>query len=268
MLSSLLNRYTYDKLGNVTKIIAPMSLTTTYIYDKIGSIITEAFSGGATTTLTYDSRDRVTSKVTKNSGGTKLAQEDYTYTNNSTGLLTTTTVPGDDNACTYTTSVQQDALGRNVSETNRQGGVTTYTYDMAGNVTKVVTPRVYGDYSITYTYDHAGNVLSETETGLMAEEELKQTTINRYYEYDMLGRLKSSTDGKGKKTNYTYWGGMDWVKEIKTPFSGTTTGKTTYEYDILGNVTKESVSTGTNTTRDIKYEYDALNRVTKSTLIS
>ena len=83
----------------------------------------------------------------------------------------------------------------------------------------------------------------------------------------MLGRILSSTDGKGKKTIYAYCG-TDWVKEIKTPFSGTTTGKTTYEYDILGNVTKESVSTGTNTTRDIKYEYDALNRVTKSTLIS
>ena len=223
-------RYNYDQAGNLSSVVDMTNNNTLerYTYDVYMRPVTQV-SGGATTTLTYDSRDRVTSKVTKNSGGTKLAQEDYTYTNNSTGLLTTTTVLGDDNACTYTTSVQQDVLGRNVSETNRQGGVTTYTYDMAGNVAKIVTPRVYGDYSITYTYDHAGNVLSETETGLMAEEELKQTTINRYYEYDMLGRLKSSTDGKGKKTNYTYWGGMDWVKEIKTPFSGTTTGKTTYE---------------------------------------
>ena len=215
-------------------------------------------SGGAVTTLSYDNRDRVTGKITKG-GNNKLAQENYSYAINATGLLTTTTVVGDSNACSYSTSVQQDVLGRTVSETNRQGGVTKYSYDMAGNVIKKVPPTGNGNYSLTYTYDTAGNVLSETETG----EDVDTST--KTYTYDMLGRMTTSTDGMGKKTTYTYCG-TDWVKTIQTPFSGTSYGQTSYTYDKSGNVTSESVKTSSSSARTTTYTYDLLNRVTESKL--
>lgn len=93
-----------------------------YTYGDFMRAITQT-SGLAVTTLKYDKRDRVTSKVVKNSTGTKFAQENYAYTINTTGLLTTVTVQGDANACTYTTAVQTDVLGRTGAETNRQGGL-------------------------------------------------------------------------------------------------------------------------------------------------
>lgn len=54
------------------------------------------------------------------------------------------------------------------------------------------------------------------------------------YEYDMLGRLISSTDGKGKKARYTYCG-TDWVSEISTPFESGRSALTKYKYDKSGN---------------------------------
>ena len=86
-----------------------------------------------------------------------------------------------------------------MSETNRQGGVTKYSYDMAGNVIKKVPPTGNGNYSLTYTYDTAGNVLSETETG----EDID--TSWKTYTYDMLGRMTTSTDGMGRQTQTLLW---------------------------------------------------------------
>ena len=137
--------------------------------------------------------------------------------------------------------------------------MTKYTYDMAGNVIKKVSPTGNGNYSLTYTYDTAGNVLSETETG----EDIDTST--KTYTYDMLGRMTTSTDGMGKKTTYTYCG-TDWVKTIQTPFSGTSYGQTSYTYDKSGNVTSESVKTSSSSARTTTYTYDLLNRVTESKL--
>ncbi|MDO4299815.1 MAG: RHS repeat-associated core domain-containing protein [Clostridia bacterium] len=251
-------RYNYDQAGNLTSVTDMENNNNTlekYTYDIYMRPTTQTL-GGAVTTLTYDSRDRVISREVKNSGGTRLYREDYAYAVNSAGVLLTTMVQGDGNACSYSTSVQQDVMGRIISETNRQGGVTAYTNDLMGNVTKAVYPANTYNYTVNYTYDHAGNVLTETESGSRVE------TNTKNYEYDMLGRLTGFTDGKGKKTSYTYCG-TDWIKEIKTPFSGTSYGVTSYQYDKAGNVTRESVSTGSGT-RNIDYTYDALNRVTES----
>ena len=253
-------KYNYDQTGNLISVMDMENgnnVLESYTYDSYLRPITQT-SGGAVTTLSYDNRDRVTGKITKG-GNNKLAQENYSYAINATGLLTTTTVVGDSNACSYSTSVQQDVLGRTVSETNRQGGVTKYSYDMAGNVIKKVPPTGNGNYSLTYTYDTAGNVLSETETG----EDIDTST--KTYTYDMLGRMTTSTDGMGKKTTYTYCG-TDWVKTIQTPFSGTSYGQTSYTYDKSGNVTSESVKTSSSSARTTTYTYDLLNRVTESKL--
>ncbi|MFQ8688150.1 MAG: RHS repeat-associated core domain-containing protein [Lachnospirales bacterium] len=253
-------KYNYDQTGNLISVMDMENgnnVLESYTYDSYLRPITQT-SGGAVTTLSYDNRDRVTGKITKG-GNNKLAQENYSYAINATGLLTTTTVVGDSNACSYSTSVQQDVLGRTVSETNRQGGVTKYSYDMAGNVIKKVPPTGNGNYSLTYTYDTAGNVLSETETG----EDIDTST--KIYTYDMLGRMTTSTDGMGKKTTYTYCG-TDWVKTIQTPFSGTSYGQTSYTYDKSGNVTSESVKTSSSSARTTTYTYDLLNRVTESKL--
>lgn len=214
-------KYSYDQAESLTKVVDMENSSNTlesYEYDVYMRPAKQT-EGNAVTTLTYDGRDRVTSGVTKNTGGTKLAQTDYAYTINTTGLLTTATVQGDVNAVSYSTSVQQDVLGRTVAEINRQGEVTSYTYDCAENVIKIVPPDANGTYNVSYTCDHAGNVLTETETGHRVD------TSTKSYTYDMPGRMTSSTDGEVNTTKYTYTR-TDWVSEIETPFSGTRKGKT------------------------------------------
>lgn len=250
-------KYTYDQAGNPTSVLDVENNNNPlekYTYDAYMRLVTQI--SGAATTLTYDNRDRVTSKVI-NGGGNKLAQENYTYTSDGVSSTVVTNVAGDANTSGYSTSVKTDMLGRTSEEINRQGGVTTYTLDMAGNITKVVPPRVYGDYSISYTYDHAGNILTETETGVRVD------TATKSYEYDMLGRVTGVVDGMGKKTTYSYCS-TNWVKEIKTPFNGSSYGLMSYQYDKAGNVIQESVKVSSAASRITDYKYDPLNRVTES----
>ncbi len=300
-------KYNYDQTGNLISVMDMENgnnVLESYTYDSYLRPITQT-SGGAVTTLSYDNRDRVTGKITKG-GNNKLAQENYSYAINATGLLTTTTVVGDSNACSYSTSVQQDVLGRTVSETNRQGGVTKYSYDMAGNV---ITTTVVGDsnacsYSTSVQQDVLGRTVSETnrQGGVtkysydMAGNVIKKvppTGNGNYsltYTYDTAGNVLSETEtGEDIDTStktYTYdmlgrmttstdgmgkkttytYCGTDWVKTIQTPFSGTSYGQTSYTYDKSGNVTSESVKTSSSSARTTTYTYDLLNRVTESKL--
>ena len=71
-------KYSYDQAGNLTTVADMENSNNTlekYTYDVYMRPVTQT-EGNAVTTLTYDNRDRVTSSVTKNTGGTKLAQTD------------------------------------------------------------------------------------------------------------------------------------------------------------------------------------------------
>ncbi len=79
----------------------------------------------------------------------------------------------------------------------------------------------------------------------------------------MLGRVTGVVDGMGKKTTYSYCS-TNWVKEIKTPFNGSSYGLMSYQYDKAGNVIQESVKVSSAASRITDYKYDPLNRVTES----
>ena len=149
---------------------------------------------------------------------------------------------------------------------SEEGNITYYTYDMLNNVTKsqnhiakLSDRTVY--LTMDYTYDHAGNVLSTTRIDDTNTANAKHT----YATYDMLGRMTTSTDGKGNTTEYTY-NGLNQVLNKKVPFAVDNSGNMqytnyTYSYDALGNLERESVTSGITNT----YEYDYKGNVTKAT---
>ena len=253
--------YDYDPVGNPEKITKGGSVICTYTYDNRLRPATYT-EGKAVTTYTYDNRDRLISEVIKE--GTKvLSNKTYTYENNSTGLKTTEKIKGDSSSADITNITQADVLGRSTM-VDSQGDITYYTYDKIGNVIKTqnyiaaLSDRtVY--LTVDYTYDSMGNVLSTTRIDDTDTVNARRT----YATYDMLGRMITSTDGKGNTTEYTY-NVLGLVTNKKVPFSVDNNGNMQYTnygytYDAVGNVTKDTVTSGVTNT----YTYDYRNRVTQ-----
>lgn len=171
----------------------------------------------------------------------------------------------------------------NMTSINRDGVVTSFTYDNDGNVASATMPRSlvhnYSSYergiartesqpqsiSISRQVSTAGNVTSETNG------EGRTTS----YAYDGLNRVTSVTYPTGDGVTVVYGAASKSAKrgsslEEKTLYDGfgrptsITLGgiARTFDYDALGRKTFESdpgASTGTN------YQYDLLNRVTRVT---
>ena len=219
-------QYTYDGVGNLTKITDALGKSTVSEYDANGNLTATTDRNGHTTRYAYDAENRLI-RMEDAEGSTTS----YTYDAN--GQMTkTTSAMGAETSSTY------DALGRQISSADALGHVTGYEYDVLGRATKIT----YADGGfVAYTYDANGQVLTATDElgGVIS------------YAYDANGRLIEMTDAMGGKTAYAY----DAVGNV-TSVTDALGGSTTYRYDETGNMTSATDANG-NTTG---YSYDALGR--------
>jgi RHS repeat-associated protein len=206
---------TYNGLDAATN--GPLGYGWTHAYAM--SLTTNATTGAVTvhqengSTVTFESRGAgyvapgwVTATLAHNANGT------YTYT---LPDLTTDTF---------------DATGRLVSESDRNGYVTSLTYDGSGRLTTVTEPA---GRTLAFGYDAAGRLASVTDPA-------GRTTT---YGYDAAGNLATATDPAGHVRSYGY----DALHRMTT-MTDAENHTTTNVYDSASRVTSQTDRRGRTTT--------------------
>lgn len=282
------NELVYEAI-EVTNINGDTTLhTATYEYDKSGNMILKKDHLGNEWVFVYDNLNRLREKkdpygesierINYNENNVQTESFDakgnktvYNYDKNSR-LILTIDPEGNEKSQTYdiagnvktkfdgknTTYLGYDYLGRNISVSNIVDGeiqTTTYEYDNNGNL--IVQTNAKGHKTI-YEYNAQNKLMRRIDNGGRTGKEGNYSYVDgrvESYSYNPDGTLKSKTDRKGQKTNYTY--------DIHGRLLQESVGKITisYTYDGNGNQLTMTDSTGT-TVRT----YDELGRMTSKTV--
>lgn len=261
----------YDAAGNRTAVTTAAG-TVRYEYDAENRLVRQAFADGSTGTWEYDLAGNVTAVT--GPGGSRTR---YTY--DQAGRLT-----GVEDAEGGRTSCTRSGTGNPLEITDAEGRITRYEYDAVGRIIKAVTPaggtetiRYDGAGNVTartdgagcenaYAYDGAGRLVkitghggnkgeSDREASFMYDAmgrltEASDLTGTTAIERDLLGRITSVTDGRGKTVKSSY------------DAAGRRTGliypggeEVGYRYDGAGRIL--SVTSGE---KSFTYHYDAMGR--------
>ncbi|WP_327242971.1 golvesin C-terminal-like domain-containing protein [Streptomyces sp. NBC_01320] len=241
------------------------------VYDANNNTLKAFGPNGAETSSVYDAADQVTDSLAPKDEATDPERR-TTTTYDKVGNVKTVTEPKGNLTPTvgdYTTSYTLDEIYQPVSVVNARGDKVSSTYDSVGNVITVVDPKKNAtpdtsDFTTKYDYDLDNRVVKTTDAAG------KFTEVH----YDLDSRTDKATDAEGN-TSETTFDRRGLTKEVKVPYSkdgsGVITHRTTqFEYDEVGNQTKEISPRGVETTSDAtdftsETVYDELNRV-KETL--
>ena len=152
-----------------------LSQQSTFSYDAKGSLVQQT---------DYAATD--TSGVASSTAGSR--QVSYVY--DQAGRLLHRTVAGQN-----TEHFTYDGLGRLISSTDLNGGVTTIVFNDAATKTTVMLANGLVQ---TSTYNKAGDLISYSEAGEFVP------TGSATYQYDAVGRLRTSTDANAVKIHHLY----------------------------------------------------------------
>ncbi|MBO4442091.1 MAG: VCBS repeat-containing protein [Bacteroidaceae bacterium] len=253
----------YDSRGRevMTESIGPKNITisTSITYNSKGTKQVETQTTGDLTlthTYQYDARGRITRETHP---GSNITTYTYTYASGSRS----TTVNDNGRRTTYT----YDAMGNLKTVQSPQSSTLTNWYSSNGNIRKTVANGA----TWTFQFDNRGNRIS------MTDPDAGTST----YSYDALGRVTQHVDGRGVVfvTNYDYLGRVTtksatqsgWTETITRTYGTSGTGQMrliseslgnwtkNYEYDTYGKVTNETMTNGTDITRNKAYQYNSSN---------
>jgi len=168
----------------------------------------------------------------------KLEGVTWSYVYDANGnVLTITGTDGSKITRTY------DELNRITSYTDILGETQHYDYDKVGNLLTLTYPD---GKKATYTYDSENRMKSVTFDGEKVVD----------YSYTRTGKLKTKAWANGITRTYVYYNGVGELQSISDKKAdGTVVLAFTFEYDILGNIVKET-KTIKGETETFEHTYD------------
>lgn len=248
--------YGYDLDGNLTSVTDPLGNQTTYVYDALGRKIEEidpapdGTSGapGSITRYGYDLNGNLIWTI--DPLGNQLLGDDPT-----SAAIAAMVANHQD-----TTTTSYDALNRKIEDDGADADgnpattgdipITTYAYDLDGNLISVTDPS---DNVTQYTYDALNRQTSET-IHTDAYGDVTETTA-----YNADGEETSSTDFDGRVMQFTYDDLGRKIQEVWKNADGTTANTINSTYDLDGNLLSTSDDNSSYT-----YTYDAQDRLLSS----
>jgi RHS repeat-associated protein len=235
--------YAYDgPLLTSTKWTGTVNGTVGRGYNDNFWITSEDINGANTVAFTYDNDGLVTKAGA------------LTLTNNAqNGLLTGTTLGSATDARTYNT------FGELTGYTGSHAGTAiysvTYTRDADSGISSKAETIGGKTNTYAYSYDLAGRLIRVSQNGTAISSYSYDTNSNRLKAVTSSGAENATYDAQDRlltygSATYTYTANG----ELATQTIGTQ--KTTYQYDVLGNLTSVTLPTG----KAITYVVDAENR--------
>lgn len=248
ILKNIQNRY--DKYGHLVEQQhideqGQLAYTLRWKYDKVGNIVKEKDALGNITEKSYDANRNLIQEKTAN------FTKQYTY-DFSNRLIREDLV---DSGEILTKTYSYDFLHNKVSSTDYYGNETRYEYDKQNRLIKVISPQVLDENGAfshptkSYAYDRLNN--KKLEIDAKGNSIKKQFTIRgqpyrieypdqttETFEYDLFGRVISKIDRNGLIT--------------------------TYKYDVLDRVTKETHSDNTGIVSSKTFTYDAFHLLSET----
>jgi RHS repeat-associated protein len=257
-------RFEYDQLGRRSKRILPLGQLESYSYDLAGNLQTRTDSNGKVTSFAYDAMRRLSSKTpdasfnqapitfTYNVTGQRASMVDasgttlYSYDTRNRligrqtpfGALSYTYDEGGNLATTRSSHASgvsidytYDALNRLASVKDNQlvalnGGITSYTYDGAGNLQSYIYPN---QISTSYEYNSL-NRLSNTTVGTAA------SNLAAYsYTLGAAGNRLAVSELNGRTVTYSYDDLYRLRGETSSNDPHNLNGTISYAYDAVGN---------------------------------
>lgn len=218
-----------------------------YTYDSFSRLSTVEESSGKTTTYSYDSfgnrtQEMITNKLNPGAtGGVPKAYGNYVYQYEiNSNLLKSVTKDGN-----MFESFGYDNTGRIVERISAVKGITKYTYDDRGNLTKIETPLD----TISYQYDANNSRQSKTVNGqttffitakISGQEQVvmevdAQKAISSVFVYGGAGLLKEEPQ-IGNRSEDRYWLKGGTVGNLVQSVDGNGVAKDNYSYDAFGNI--------------------------------
>jgi RHS repeat-associated protein len=242
--TNLTTSRTYSSLtGPVASEQRPAGNLTSYMYDTRGRILTVT-TGTSTTgleriTYTYDptTGKKSTETISAFQNNTWVVTKNETYTYSSDGQLSGV-IHADNTSIHY--AYLPDGTLASIQDENHTSPNTTYSYDPANRPTSLTQNLAVGEIVTSYTYDVAGNVASTTDPN-------GNTTT---FSYDDFGRMQRQQSPVSGTTTYTY--DVAGNNLTTTDANGAVTSRV---YDALSRVTS-STATRDNTSETVTWTYD------------
>ena len=230
--------YEYDAMGRATKVSDGRS-TTLYTYTATGKLKSVVDALGNETAYTYDELDNL--KSIRRAEG-RITCDDGSNSDGKTNGVIFAGASNENKSLSYYDGTNADINNEEFPKVGEDGHVTFYSYNLAGQLTKVTDALGQEE---TYEYDQYGRLITKTD----------RDSFDTTYEYNDLGAVTKVGYADGRSVAFSY-DELNHLSEINDWL-----GKTTLENDIFGRLLKVTDYQD----RTVAYEYNAIGEKTSLT---